>query len=395
MFDRYADEPGAYPAVLDLALSNRCNLACVMCNGGLSSTIRARREGRPPLPAAYDDRFFEELDEFLPHVRRFQFKGGEPFLASENRRIWTRLLDLGLAPEVCVTTNGTVWSDEVAQFVERLRMDVILSVDAVDPERLKSIRSGVDPDRLWDNVDRFAALTSSVGARLELAVCLMAGNWDQLRGLLEEADRRDCGLSVIWVDGPARFGLLGRPADELAQVAASLDAQVTGSPPLRSDLEQIWSDVCERIRAAGTSGTTGSETARPVGEEVAVSVGRLRVEDPVDVVRDRLLQAGAAPDFAELRMEDEVFTEVSSPDWAADLALADWVGRGFDETMLLFGQQPDSIVRAQMESLEGGVHLAQVEVTAETGSSLDLLVAYVPPRPQQSTSWLIISRRAD
>ncbi len=50
-FDRYAEgAPHRFPKLLDLALSSRCNLQCVMCNGGLSSAIRTQREGLPPLP---------------------------------------------------------------------------------------------------------------------------------------------------------------------------------------------------------------------------------------------------------------------------------------------------------------------------------------------------------
>jgi len=89
-FDRFADgTPHAFPKMMDFALSSRCNLQCVMCNGSLSSAIRTQRDGPPPLPDAYDDRFFDELDEFLPHLERLQFKGGEPFLAPENRRSGT------------------------------------------------------------------------------------------------------------------------------------------------------------------------------------------------------------------------------------------------------------------------------------------------------------------
>jgi len=393
VFDRFTGGHLEYPAVLDLALSNRCNLACVMCNGGLSSTIRARREGRPPLPSAYDDRFFDELEEFLPHVRRFQFKGGEPFLASENRRIWTRLIDLDLTPEICVTTNGTMWSDEVADVVERLRMDVIVSVDAVEPDRLRSIRTGIDPARFWRNVDRFAEVTARTGAHLEIAVCLMAGNWDQLRGLLEAADRRECGLSVIWVDGPARFGLLGLPSAELGRVAEALDAQDSASVPLRPDLERIWEDVRRRVRSAAVAESAGSRLDHLHGTGVAVTLGTRPAADPVLAVRRQLLEECGTDEVARLRIDHEVFTAVETPDWSRDLDLDDWVGRGFEETMVLLGQGARSVVRAQMDSLEGGVHVARVELVADGRSPRLLLVAYVPPGPGASTGWLLIAER--
>ena len=150
-FDRFADgAPHPFPRLMDFALSNRCNLQCVMCHGGLSSTIRAKREGLPPLAAAYDDRFFAELEEFLPHLERAQFKGGEPFLARENRRIWDVMLRDGLRPEVSVTTNATIFNENVARYVSELRMHPIISVDGMRPETLEAIRVGVDAAPLLD-----------------------------------------------------------------------------------------------------------------------------------------------------------------------------------------------------------------------------------------------------
>ena len=147
-FDRYrTPTPRSHPAMLDFALSNRCNLRCVQCSGTFSSSIRRERERRPPLPAAYDDRFFEELDEFIPGLERTQFKGGEPFLIPENRRVWDRILTIGRQPEVCITTNGTIWNDRVAGYVETLGADLIISVDAVDPKTLAAVRVGIDPER--------------------------------------------------------------------------------------------------------------------------------------------------------------------------------------------------------------------------------------------------------
>ena len=44
-----------YPSLLELELSNQCNLECIMCEGRLSSGIRKNRENLPPLPMIYDD----------------------------------------------------------------------------------------------------------------------------------------------------------------------------------------------------------------------------------------------------------------------------------------------------------------------------------------------------
>ncbi|MBS1838731.1 MAG: SPASM domain-containing protein, partial [Actinobacteria bacterium] len=72
-----------WPLRMEFSMTNSCNLQCVMCNGDLSSSIRAHREHRAPLPEVYGERFFEELAEFLPHLVEARFLGGEPFLGRE------------------------------------------------------------------------------------------------------------------------------------------------------------------------------------------------------------------------------------------------------------------------------------------------------------------------
>ncbi|MFM7069899.1 MAG: radical SAM protein, partial [Actinomycetes bacterium] len=205
-FDRFAEGvPHEYPKLLDFALSSRCNLQCVMCNGELSSTIRTQREGLPPLPEVYDDRFFDELDAFLPHAERLQFKGGEPFLARENRRVWDSLIDQGLRPEISVTTNGTVFNDQVEHYVRELRMHPNVSVDGVTAETLESIRVGVRSDQLWHNIDRFQTLGEETGTGMTLSFCLLSTNWREVVPFLHEADRRRVNCNVIFVHQPERF----------------------------------------------------------------------------------------------------------------------------------------------------------------------------------------------
>ncbi|MFM7069645.1 MAG: SPASM domain-containing protein, partial [Actinomycetes bacterium] len=67
VYDRYpltaADPAG--PVAMTFALSNRCNLACVMCTPELSSTLR-QRAGLAPIDSPYDDQFFEDLTPLLP-----------------------------------------------------------------------------------------------------------------------------------------------------------------------------------------------------------------------------------------------------------------------------------------------------------------------------------------
>lgn len=247
-FDRYATgAPHPFPKMMDLALSNRCNLQCVMCNGGLSSSIRAKREHLPPLPGAYDDRFFDELADFLPHTERLHFKGGEPFLARENRRIWDLLIDRGLHPEVKITTNGTIFNERVERYLSELRVHPIISVDGTTPEVLESIRVGVESTRFWSNVDRFQAVADSVGTSVTLSFCLVRSNWREVLPFLREAERRGAWTSILFVNQPDEHDVLRLPHHELAAIHRELAAAPVAFDD-RPDLAQEWATVLHRFR---------------------------------------------------------------------------------------------------------------------------------------------------
>lgn len=374
-FDRYAlSSPGVpdHPSMMDFALSNRCNLQCVMCNGGLSSAIRHHREGRDPMPAAYDDRFFDELDEFLPHLVRAQFKGGEPFLARENRRIWDRFLQLGGTREVCVTTNGTIWNDHVERWVGDLAMELIISVDAVDASTLERIRVGTDAARVWQNVDRFTAITSVTGAPLTLCMCLMADNWWELGPFLSEADRRGLRPSVIWVDGPARFNVLTMPTAELERAVRALQADGARRAAFGPDAASIWDDAVDRLTAA-LDARRRAEVAVHVGTASAVAVDLLGEQ------RDDLVSATRHP-LAELEFVNDVVERVVAPEWATWLAPEGWVGTGLEQIMTVIAAAAGVTMRYEVESGEQGVHRAVL--TFATADGPTTVRATLVPSPE-------------
>ncbi|MEZ5182496.1 MAG: radical SAM protein [Acidimicrobiales bacterium] len=377
-FDRYLPiaEP-VLPVMLDFALSNRCNLACTMCNGGLSSTIRQRREGRPALPLAYDDRFFAELDELLPTARRLQFKGGEPFLTPENERIWARLGELGGDREVSITTNGTVWNERVERWIHDLDPEVIVSVDAIDPAVLEAVRVGVRADRLWATVD---ALRASVrpGA-LSLSMCLMVPTWQELAPFLARCNELDVHASVIWVDGPASFRLLGAGRDVLEKVAATWDRADRSVQALRPDLRRWWDDARSRVDAA--------LEARPA-TPVALRTGDGSTATDATA---RLRRRTSGP-LLELVYRDQVIDEVIVPSWAEPLEPARWKGRGLDETVAVLAGAVDGALRSEVRPLDHGVHELELRVERAEGPGEHLRALYLPADDEREEGRLLGGR---
>lgn len=355
-FDRFADDaPHPFPRLMDFALSSRCNLQCVMCNGGLSSSIRAKRDKLPPLPGAYDDRFFDELEEFLPHLQRAQFKGGEPFLAQENRRIWDRLIDQRLTPEVTLTTNATIFNDNVERYVSELQIHPIISVDGMAPETLESIRVGVVAEKLWTNIDHFQRVVESFGRSMTLSFCLMTVNWREALPFLVETERRGVGCNIIFVNQPGRFDLLQLPHHELVEIHQELAALPTAFRTPEPD--RAWRELLGRV---------SSQVGSPV-ELVVRSPPPVRL-DPAQQVRLRssLVEAHGIVPLA-LEVEDDSIAEVDAPAWATWLKHGDWIGRSLEALEPLIDREVGALSVQSMEPEVPGVDLIALLIDTAEG----------------------------
>lgn len=358
-FDGYASDETdpAWPRHLDLALSNTCNLQCVMCNGDLSSAIRTGREGRPPARSAYDEAFFTELRGLLPHLETIHFKGGEPFLSTEVGRVWDDLLATQATAEVRVTTNGTHLTERGAAYVRDLRMHVLVSIDAIDPDAYRAIRIGAEIDRVLANLDRFQQLTSEAGASTSLVFCLMDRNVDQLRPVLLEAERRALEVEIIWVDSPAPFDLRRAAPEHLAQAVAQLEA---GDATVRSRLSggrrHHWDDTLQELRRL-----QAEAQAEPVGVPISITTAAARdlEAELADAVVGPILRAEAT---------DGIWRSVDAPPWASPLDPSSWIGASVADTITMLWSSTGASVSYDTEVRADGVREARIEMASDGGT---------------------------
>lgn len=214
-----------WPQRLEFNLSNLCNLECQQCCGELSSRIRARREALPPLPQVYGERFFGELDEFLPHLEDAVFLGGEPLLQEECLRIIERMGEIAPDATLLITTNGTVLTPRVENALRGRRVRLTVSIDAVDPELFESIRLGARFESVRDHVNRFARLIDRAGSQLLFAYCPMQDNWRELPKLCRWADEIGARILLNPLTHPPELSLFALPDREVQRVADELERQ--------------------------------------------------------------------------------------------------------------------------------------------------------------------------
>jgi radical SAM protein with 4Fe4S-binding SPASM domain len=228
------EESERWPAKLEFALSNKCNLGCIMCDGKFSSVLRAK-EGLPPLRPAYGDDFFEDLARYLPHARTLAFLGGEPFLQKECYRIWEMLIDMDVAIPCHVTTNGSIYDDRVERLLQNLPFDFSISIDGVTKETVESIRVNIKYETLMENVRRFNAYVRGRSDRhankrhpfLELNFCVMRQNWYQLADFFLLAEDMGAKVWAVLVNYPSECSLFSLPPEDFRRILTTLQRQTS------------------------------------------------------------------------------------------------------------------------------------------------------------------------
>lgn len=278
-FDHWGKNLGGVPALnawpnrIEFNLSNACNLQCVQCNGDLSSAIRIHREGRPALPKVYDDRFVEDLAQFLPHLRHANFAGGEPFLAAENFWVWDLMAARTPDLPTSICTNATQWNDRVESVLDSLPVSVILSIDGITSETFEAIRVGAQFDEVLGNIERFRTYADERGLPLTINHCLMPQNLHEFADLLVFADERSIHVDVSVVRGLDHASIQSLPRDRLLEASESLARQTPSVLPELRLNRSTWLRETARIAVWAELAAGGPERGPgKLGEAVPVTI---------------------------------------------------------------------------------------------------------------------------
>ncbi len=212
-----------YPRVLEFELSNECNLECVMCNGYFSSSIRKNREGLPPIVSPYNDKFVDELDEFIPHLTDAKFLGGEPFMIEIYLKIWERILKINPSVRIHITTNGTFLNNRIKDLLEGLKAGIIMSVDSVNEDTYKKIRINGNFKKVMENMEYLLQYTQRKRTFMSMAACPIIYNWHELPEMLSFCLERNVALYFNAVFTPEELSLKEQPVELLQEIISFLE----------------------------------------------------------------------------------------------------------------------------------------------------------------------------
>jgi len=123
MLEKFKAETFDQPVLkfLDLKLGNICNLKCRICgswssskwaqeeidyyeaDGGGQAQRKWLKNGQWP---RRNQKFWTHIDELLPHIKFFEFTGGEPFLIKQHFDLLERAVELGYAADNDIHYNN-------------------------------------------------------------------------------------------------------------------------------------------------------------------------------------------------------------------------------------------------------------------------------------------------
>lgn len=213
-----------YPRVMEFELSNQCNLECVMCNGSFSSSIRKNREKLSPIISPYNEKFVDELEEFIPHLTDAKFLGGEPFMIDIYIDIWERIRKINPNIRIHITTNGTFLNNRIKDLLEGLRAGIIMSMDSVERETYLKIRVNSNYEKVMENLEYFLDYTKRKNTFISIAACPIIYNWKELPQMVEFCLSKNIALYFNAVFTPLELSLREQTMELQEEVLAYLEA---------------------------------------------------------------------------------------------------------------------------------------------------------------------------
>ncbi|HET9529031.1 MAG TPA: radical SAM protein, partial [Blastocatellia bacterium] len=170
-----------------------------------------------------------------PYLLEAKFLGGEPFLIKTYYQIRDLLIRLNPNIHISITTNGTVLNNRVADTIEKLKVNVIISIDSLERENYERIRVNAGFGRMMENYRYFKEYVKRKQTSLTFAVCPMQRNWNEMPLFLEFCNEEGVYLFFNTVIYPEHAALQTMKRGELEKVVEVLGSvELTGHTGLHA-----------------------------------------------------------------------------------------------------------------------------------------------------------------
>ena len=183
----YEPDEQVYPKYLTVSFTNRCQMSCIYCGAGKSSTWKKEIDEHGPYPLnvkdnydkymprndimkvednPYVDKFWKWLPDAYPHLQTIRLTGGEPLLDENTFKLLQYVKDNPKELSFEISTNLMVTDRRVSNYIELVRdlpgQKCYVSVDTWG-EQAEWIRTGLKIDQFEHNLHRVLGNGIKVG----------------------------------------------------------------------------------------------------------------------------------------------------------------------------------------------------------------------------------------
>lgn len=240
---------------LDLKFGNKCNLACIMCDGH-SSSLHTKEKQKYPVPNElkelivstgedndFDRNNLQELLEQAPNLLRLKFTGGEPTLLDGFKEFIQKLSETPYAKniEVIIVTNGTTdvtkWIPTFSKFK---LVEINWSTDGIGStfEYIRYPGKWEKTKQIQQNFNETIKQYSNIKSTLTSAIQLL--NIDQLPELLQYGKEYNfTKFSPVLVMWPEALNIGIVPNDIKEQVIKECEQYIELYPQVKSFINII------------------------------------------------------------------------------------------------------------------------------------------------------------
>lgn len=127
------------PRIVDVTVTSKCNLKCIMCNGTKNSNYEM------------EDYIYDFLLNNIKYFEKIVWKGGEVFLYKNFLKLFKLASDNKV--EQAIITNGLLLNDKNIEILCKSNVKLAISIDAVEKELYEKIRVGGNFNTLLENIN--------------------------------------------------------------------------------------------------------------------------------------------------------------------------------------------------------------------------------------------------
>ena len=224
-------EVGSQIYHVELRLGNYCNLKCIMCSPGSSSSISVERQQHaekfssigiypyvPEMPHYWETtEFFQFSDDFLSHIQRINITGGEPFMIPEVTAMLDRLMPLKQTIALSFNTNMTLLGEKLlTRLKEFTNLEICISLEGIG-----EMNNYLRYPSQWTTIDANIQKVKQQIPQAHLSVnhTFQHASAYSLPGLAEYCTANQISLHMTLVQGDAYLGLTSVPGKDLDRLA--------------------------------------------------------------------------------------------------------------------------------------------------------------------------------